>query len=100
MEYEAFSKRDLSEIRSPISMSTASPNASVWGRNGRRFAAWGIGVDGRKVLLALMAGSKEGVETVRAFFRTCAHEAWAIPSCEFRFNPARDSDLMSAAVPI
>jgi hypothetical protein len=60
-------------------MSTASPNASVWGRNGRRFAAWGIGVDGRKVLLALMAGSKEGVETVRAFFRTCAHEAWAIP---------------------
>ena len=32
-------------------------------------AAWGIGVDGRKVLLALMAGSKEDVETVRAFFQ-------------------------------
>src|SRR6516164_13572 len=32
-------------------------------------AAWGIGEDGRKVLLALMAGSKEDVETVRAFFQ-------------------------------
>ena len=32
-------------------------------------AAWGIGVDERKVLLALMAGSKEDVETMRAFFQ-------------------------------
>jgi putative transposase len=32
-------------------------------------AAWGIGEDGRKSLLGLMAGSKEGVETVRAFFQ-------------------------------
>ena len=29
----------------------------------------GIGADGRKVLLALMAGSQEDTETVRAFFR-------------------------------
>ncbi len=32
-------------------------------------AAWGIGEDGRKWLLGLMAGSKEDVETVRAFFQ-------------------------------
>ena len=32
-------------------------------------AAWGVGEDGRKVLLALMAGSKEDTETVRAFFQ-------------------------------
>ena len=32
-------------------------------------AASGIGEDGRKVLLGLMAGSKEDVETVRAFFQ-------------------------------
>jgi putative transposase len=32
-------------------------------------AAWGIGEDGRKVLLHLMAGSKEDTETVRAFFQ-------------------------------
>jgi hypothetical protein len=32
-------------------------------------AAWGVGEDGRKVLLHLMAGSKEETETVRAFFQ-------------------------------
>jgi putative transposase len=32
-------------------------------------AAWGIGEDGRKSLLGLMAGPKEEVETVRAFFQ-------------------------------
>jgi transposase-like protein len=32
-------------------------------------AAWGIGEDGRKVLLHLIAGSKEDTETVRAFFQ-------------------------------
>ena len=32
-------------------------------------AAWGIGEDGRKSLLGLMAGSREDVETVRAFFQ-------------------------------
>jgi putative transposase len=32
-------------------------------------AAWGIARDGRKVLLHLMAGSREDVETVRAFFQ-------------------------------
>jgi hypothetical protein len=32
-------------------------------------AAWGIGEDGRKILLHLMAGSNEDTETVRAFFQ-------------------------------
>jgi putative transposase len=32
-------------------------------------AAWGIGEDGRKSLFGLMAGSREDVETVRAFFQ-------------------------------
>jgi len=32
-------------------------------------AAWGIGEEGGKVLLHLMAGSKEDTETVRAFFQ-------------------------------
>jgi hypothetical protein len=32
-------------------------------------AAWGISEDGCKVLLHLMAGSKEDTETVRAFFQ-------------------------------
>jgi hypothetical protein len=32
-------------------------------------AAWGVTFDGRKVLLHLMAGSKEDAETVSAFFQ-------------------------------
>src|SRR3546814_1128294 len=32
-------------------------------------AAWGFTAEGRKVLLALMAGSKEDTETVSAFFQ-------------------------------
>jgi putative transposase len=51
-------------------------------RQGQRreavLAAWGIGEDGRKVLLGLMAGSKEDVETVRRSFRICAPEGLAI----------------------
>ena len=41
-------------------------------------AAWGIGADGRKVLLALMAGSKDDTETVRAFFQAVRSAASAI----------------------
>jgi hypothetical protein len=36
---------------------------------GRDHAAWGFTFDGRKVLLHLMAGSKEDAETVSAFFQ-------------------------------
>ena len=63
---------------SAISPSTPSSICSVDGiaerlRPGQRreavLAAWGIGEDGRKSLLGLMAGSKEDVETVRAFFQ-------------------------------
>jgi putative transposase len=57
---DAFTRRRLSVRRQRL-------------RPGRRreavLAAWGIGEDGRKVLLGLMAGSKEDVETVRAFFQ-------------------------------
>ena len=36
-------------------------------------AAWGVGEDGRKVLLHLMARSKEDTETVRAFAGKSIH---------------------------
>jgi putative transposase len=32
-------------------------------------AAWGFAADGKKILLSLMAGSKEDAETVSAFFQ-------------------------------
>jgi putative transposase len=69
-EYEAFAKRDLSEHRIVYlyvdgiaeRLRPGQPREAV-------IAAWGIGEDGRKVLLHLMAGSKEDTETMRAFFQ-------------------------------
>ena len=67
-DYAAFTKRDLAEHRVVYlyvdgiaeRLRAGLPREAV-------LAAWGIGEDGRKVLLHLMAGSKEDTETVRAF---------------------------------
>ena len=69
-EYEAFTRRDLGEHRIVYlfvdgiaeRLRAGQPREAV-------IAAWGIGEDGRKVLLHLMAGSKEDTETMRAFFQ-------------------------------
>jgi putative transposase len=65
-EYEAFIKRDLFVYLYVDGIAerlrAGQPREAV-------IAAWGIGEDGRKVLLHLMAGSKEDTETVRAFFQ-------------------------------
>jgi putative transposase len=69
-DYAAFTKRDLAEHRVVYlyidgiaeRLRAGQPREAV-------LAAWGIGEDGRKVLLHLMAGSKEDTETVRAFFQ-------------------------------
>jgi putative transposase len=69
-EYETFSQRDLSEHKIVYlfvdgiaeRLRPGQPREAV-------LAAWGIGEEGRKVLLALMAGSKEDTETVRAFIQ-------------------------------
>src|SRR3954449_7184408 len=69
-EYEAFTTRDLGEHRIVYlfvdgiaeRLRAGQPREAV-------MAAWGIGEDGRKVLLHLMAGSKEDTATVRAFFQ-------------------------------
>jgi putative transposase len=69
-ESEAFTTRDLGEHRIVYlfvdgiaeRLRAGQPREAV-------MAAWGIGEDGRKVLLHLMAGSKEDTETVRAFFQ-------------------------------
>ena len=69
-EYEAFSKRDLSEHAIVYLFVDGIAERLRPGQQREAvLAAWGIGDDGRKVLLALMAGSKEDVETVRAFFQ-------------------------------
>ncbi|TIL29615.1 transposase [Mesorhizobium sp.] len=57
-------------MRSPICSSTASPNASAPGQKREPvLAAWCFTASGAKVLLHLMAGSKEEAETVSAFFQ-------------------------------
>jgi putative transposase len=69
-DYAAFTKRGLAEHRVVYlyvdgiaeRLRAGQPREAV-------MAAWGIGEDGRKVLLHLMAGSKEDTETVRAFFQ-------------------------------
>ena len=69
-EYEDFCKRDLSE-HAVVYLFVDGIAERL--RPGRRreavLAAWGVGEDGRKSLLGLMAGSREDVETVRAFFQ-------------------------------
>ena len=69
-DYAAFTKRDLAEHRVVYlyvdgiaeRLRAGLPREAV-------LAAWGIGADGRKVLLHLMAGLKQDTETVRAFFQ-------------------------------
>ena len=69
-EDEDFCKRDLSEHAVAYLFIDGIAERL---RPGRRreavLAAWGIGEDGRKSLLGLMVGSKDDVETVRAFFQ-------------------------------
>ena len=69
-EYEDFCKRDLSEHAVVyLFVDEIAERLRPGQRREAVLAAWGVGEDGRKVLLGLMAGSKEDVETVRAFFQ-------------------------------
>jgi putative transposase len=89
-EYEAFSKRDLSEYRIIYlyvdgiaeRLRAGQPREAV-------MAAWGISEDGRKVLLHLMAGSKEDIETVRAFFQDMRARARRPPAGRQRRSARR-----------
>jgi transposase-like protein len=69
-DYQAFSQRDLSEY--DIAFLFVDGIAKRI-RSGQRrepvMAAWGFSHSGAKVLLSMMAGSKEDAETVSAFFQ-------------------------------
>src|SRR5689334_12775179 len=67
-DYAAFTGRDLAEHKIVYLYVDGIAERLRAGRPREAvIAAWGIGEDGRKVLLHLMAGSKEDTETVRAF---------------------------------
>jgi putative transposase len=67
--YQAFAWRDLSEYDiSYLSIEGIAERLRPGAKREPVLAAWGFTVEGRRVLLHLMAGSKEDAETVTAFF--------------------------------
>ena len=79
-EYEDFCKRDLSEHAiAYLFVDGIAERLRPGQRREAVLAAWGIGEDGRKSLLGLMDGTKEDVETVRAFFQDLRAKALGDP---------------------
>lgn len=69
-DYQAFSTRDLSDCDIVyLFVDGIAERIRPGQRREPVLAAWGFARDGRKVLLSLMAGSKEDAETVSAFFQ-------------------------------
>ncbi len=69
-DYQAFKSRDLAEYDvAYLFIDGIAERIRPGQRREPVMAAWGFTVDGRKVLLHLMAGSKEDTETVSAFFQ-------------------------------
>ena len=68
--YEVFKSRDLSEYEiAYVFIDVTAERLRPGQKREPVLAAWGFTWDGRKVLLHLMAGSKEDGETVSAFFQ-------------------------------
>ena len=68
-DYQAFTQRDLGEYE--IAYLFVDGIAERLRPSAKRepvLAAWGFTIEGRRVLLHMMAGSKEDAETVTAFF--------------------------------
>ena len=69
-DYQVFKSRDLAEYDiAYLFIDGIAERIRPGQRREPVLAAWGFTFDGRKVLLHLMAGSKEDAETVSAFFQ-------------------------------
>ena len=69
-DYQEFAGRDLGEYDvAYLFVDGVAERIRPGQRREPVLAAWGITAEGKKVLLALMAGSKEDAETVSAFFQ-------------------------------
>jgi putative transposase len=69
-DYQEFCKRDLGEYEIIyLFVDGIAERIRPGQKREPVLAAWGIAADGKKVLLGLMAGSKEDAETVVAFFQ-------------------------------
>src|SRR4029077_7301922 len=68
-EYQAFVQRDLSEYAiTYLFVDGIAERLRPGAKREPVLAAWGFSNEGRRVLLHMMAGSKEDAETVTAFF--------------------------------
>ena len=68
-DYQSFVQRDLSEYEiSYLFIDGIAERLRPGAKREPVLAAWGFTVEGRRVLLHMMAGSKEDAETVTAFF--------------------------------
>jgi putative transposase len=68
-DYQAFAKRELNEYEiTYLFVDGIAERLRPGAKREPVLAAWGYTVEGRRVLLHLMAGSKEDAETVTAFF--------------------------------
>jgi len=78
-DYQTFAKRDLSEYEiSYLFVDGIAERLRPGAKREPVLAAWGYTVEGRRVLLHLMAGSKEDAETVTAFFEAIKMRASSI----------------------
>ena len=68
-DYQAFAQRDLGEYEiTYLFVDGIAERLRPGAKREPVLAAWGFTIEGRRVLLHLMAGSKEDAETVTAFF--------------------------------
>ena len=68
-DYQAFAERDLSEYEiTYLFVDGIAERLRPGARREPVLAAWGYTMEGRRMLLHMMAGSKEDAETVTAFF--------------------------------
>jgi putative transposase len=68
-DYQAFAQRDLSEYEiSYLFVDGIAERLRPGAKREPVLAAWGFTIEGRRVLLHMMMGSKEDAETVTAFF--------------------------------
>jgi putative transposase len=68
-DYQAFARRDLGEYEiAYLFVDGIAERLRPGAKREPVLAAWGFTAEGRRVLLHLMAGSKEDAETVTAFF--------------------------------
>src|SRR6187200_1072922 len=68
-DYQAFAQRDLSEYEIIyLFVDGIAERLRPGAKREPVVAAWGFTIEGRRVLLHMMAGSKEDAETVTAFF--------------------------------